>query len=45
MNVQSENLKHYWKLCGTASSEPETTGGIDLTVTGATAAAHPCAGG
>lgn len=39
--VQSGNLSYYWQLCGTASPEPATTGGIDMTVTGATQATHP----
>jgi hypothetical protein len=39
--VQSGGLIRYWKLCGTASPEPATVGGINMTVTGATSAAHP----
>lgn len=34
-------LAHYWKLCGTADPEPATTGGVNMTVNGATAATHP----
>src|SRR2546426_981893 len=38
----------YWKLCGTASPEPATLGGISMTLVGTTSATHPiatCGGG
>lgn len=47
-NVQNGSLAHYWKICGTASPEPATTGGVNLTVTGTSGATHPistCAAG
>jgi hypothetical protein len=34
---------HYWKICGTASPEPATLGGINLTVNGAVQTDHPSA--
>lgn len=40
-SVQGGSLAYYWQLCGTASPETATTGSINMTVTGATAVAHP----
>lgn len=42
-NVQSGSLKYYWRILGNSSPEPNTVGGIDLTVSGATLVAHPFA--
>jgi concanavalin A-like lectin/glucanase superfamily protein len=44
--VQGASLNNYWHLCGTsgASTEPATTGGVDMTVHGATFVAHPISG-
>jgi hypothetical protein len=43
-SVQSGNLTYYWKLCGTASPEPATTGSVDLTLHGAPSQVdHPAA--
>jgi hypothetical protein len=40
-NVQSGTLKYYCRLLGDVSPEPSLVGGIDMTVNGATQAAHP----
>lgn len=42
-SVESGSLVFYWKMCGDASPEPYTTGGINLTVNSATQVAHPSA--
>jgi concanavalin A-like lectin/glucanase superfamily protein len=44
--VQGASLNNYWHLCGTSgsSTEPATTGGVDMTVHGATFVAHPISG-
>lgn len=44
--VQGASLHNYWHLCGTSgsSTEPATTGGVDMTVHGATFTAHPISG-
>lgn len=39
--VQSGSLVHYWRLQGTTSPEPATTGSTAMTVNGATAISHP----
>lgn len=43
-SVQSGSLAYYWPLCGAASPEPATTGGVDMTVTGALEVSHPISG-
>jgi hypothetical protein len=39
--VRTSEVAYYWRLDGTTSPEPNTVGGIDLTVTGATFVADP----
>lgn len=40
-DVRTSEIAYYWPLLGGLSPEPGVVGGIDLTVTGATAAADP----
>jgi hypothetical protein len=42
-SIQAGSLKHYWKLCGTSSPEPDSVGSASMTVNGATFVAHPSA--